>query len=82
MHGRGPKVQPRTNRQEHAERMKQQIRVSAERLARLRASFGVVPGRLLILRMESLDVSQRETLEAMNVTVVEEVTERRDNRTL
>jgi Subtilase family len=32
--------------------------------------------------MESLDVDQRETLERMNVNIVEEITERRDNRTL
>ena len=78
----GQKIQPRTDRREHAEHMKQQTTVSAEQLARLRAAFGVVPGRLLILRVETLDVDQREALERMNVNVVEEVTERRDGRTL
>ena len=46
---RGPsRIQPRSNRREHAERMKDQTTASAEELARLRASFGVAPDRFLV----------------------------------
>ena len=76
---RGPsRVQPRPNRREHAGRMKDQTAVSAAELARLRASFGVAPDRFLVLRLETLDGDQRETLERLNVAVVEEVEEVRD----
>ena len=78
----GPRATPRPNRREHAELMRQQTAVSARQLARLRALFGVVPGRLLVLRLESLDVNQRETLERLNISVVEEVVEKRDIRTV
>ncbi len=76
---RGPsQIQPRSNRREHAERMKDQTAASAEELARLRGSFGIAPDRFLVLRLESLDGGQRETLERLNVTVVEEIMEMRD----
>jgi hypothetical protein len=60
--GRGPTAQPRPDRKDHAEYMKQQTTVSAEQLSTLRALFGIIPGRLLVLRLESLDVNQIETL--------------------
>lgn len=69
------RIQPRGNRRVHAERMKAQTAVSAAELARLRASFGVDPDRFLVLRLETLDGEQRETLERLNVVVVEEVEE-------
>ena len=76
---RGPsRIQPRSNRREHAERMKDQTAASAAELARLRASFGVAPDRFLVLRLETLDGDQRDTLERLNVSVVEEVEEVRD----
>ena len=76
--GRGPSsIQPRSNRREHADRMKDQTAASAAELARLRASFGVAPDRFLVLRLETLDGEQRDTLERLNVTVVEEVREGR-----
>ena len=76
--GRGPsRIQPRSNRREHADRMKDQTAASAAELARLRASFGVAPDRFLVLRLETLDGEQRDTLERLNVTVVEEVREGR-----
>ena len=53
--------------------MKDQTAVSAAELARLRESFGVAPDRFLVLRLETLDGGQRETLERMNITVVEEL---------
>ena len=71
-------IQPRSNRREHAERMKDQTAASAAELARLRESFGMAPDRFLVLRLESLDGGQRETLERLNVTVVEEMVEMRD----
>lgn len=78
----GSRIQPRPNRREHAERMKDQTAASAAELARLRASFGVAPDRFLVLRLETLDGGQRETLERLNVAVVEELTEDRDNTTV
>ncbi len=80
---RGPsRIQPRSNRREHAERMKDQTVASAAELARLRASFGVAPDRFVVLRLETLDGEQRETLERLNVAVVEEVEELRDGTDL
>ena len=73
----GSRVQPRSNRREHAERMKGQTAASTTELARLRASFGVAPDRFLVLRLETLDGEQRETLERLNVAVVEELREGR-----
>ena len=80
--GRGPNAQPRSDRKDHAEHMKQQTAVSADQLAALRASFGIIPGRLLVLRLESLDVNQIETLERLNLNVVEEIAEKHDGRIL
>ena len=57
--------------------MKDQTAASAAELTRLRVSFGVAPDRFLILRLETLDGEQRDTLERLNVTVVEEVSEGR-----
>ena len=80
---RGPSsTQPRSNRREHAERMKEQTTTSAAELARLRASFGVAPDRFLILRLETLDGEQRETLERLNVAVVEELQEESEGTTI
>ena len=78
----GSRIQPRPNRREHAERMKDQTAASAGELARLRASFGVAPDRFLVLRLETLDGGQRETLERLHVAVVEELREERDNTTV
>ena len=75
----GSHIQPRPNRREHAARMKDQTTVSAIQLARLRESFGVAPDRFLVLRLETLDGEQREALERMNITVVEELMEERDD---
>ena len=80
-HG-GSRIQPRPNRRDHAERMKEQTAAAAAELARLRASFGVAPDRLLVLRVETLDGGQREILERFGVVVVEEVRERRDDTTV
>ena len=80
---RGPSgVQPRSNRREHADRMKSQTAASAAELARLRESFGVAPDRFLVLRLDSLDGGQRDTLDRLNVAIVEEVEEVRDGTTL
>ncbi len=80
--GGGSRIQPRPNRREHAERMKDQTVASAQELARVRASFGVAPDRFLVLRLETLDGGQRETLERLNVAVVEELREERGNTTV
>ena len=76
----GNPVQPRSNRRQHAERMKEQTTVSAAELARIRASLGVAPDRFLVLRLETLDVNQREALERLEIGVVEELQEKRDGR--
>ena len=78
----GSRIQPRSNRREHAERMKGQTAASAAELERLRASFGVAPDRFLVLRLETLDGEQRETLERLNIAVVEELKEERDGTTV
>lgn len=75
-------IQPRPNRREHADRMKDQTTASARELARLRESFGVAPDRFLVLRLETLDREQRDTLDRLNVSVVEELQEVRDGTTL
>ncbi len=77
-----PKVHPRDNRQEHADTMKQQTQTSTEELSRLRATFGIDPRLLLVLRLESLDVDQQEVIEKLGVTILEELTEKRDTRTV
>lgn len=75
-------TRPRSNRREHAERMKDQTAASTAVLTRLRKSFGMDPKRLLVLRLETLDSKQRETLDRLNVVVVEEVREVRDGTAL
>ena len=80
---RGPSgIQPRSNRREHAERMKDQTAASTAELARLRESFGVAPDRFLVLRLETLDSEQRDTLNRLDVSVIEEVREVRGGTTL
>src|SRR3990172_6160738 len=74
--GRPPE---RADRQEHGERLKQQTLAAVEELAKVRASLGIDPVRLLVLRFETLDAYQRETLDRLGVAVVEELTERRDD---
>ena len=76
----GSRVKPRSNRRQHAEHMKGQTSVSVDELAGLRALFGVIPDRLLVLRLVTLDANQRETLERLNINVVEELEEKRDDR--
>ena len=78
----GVRIQPRSNRREHSDRMKDQTATSTAELARLRASLGVAPDRFLVLRLESLGGAQRETLERLNVAVVEEVVDERDGATV
>ena len=81
--GRGGSfLQPRMNRREHADRMKDQTAASTAALAGLRTSFGVAPDRFLVLRLESLDGGQRETLERLKVSVVEELQEEREGTTV
>jgi len=77
-----PKVQPRDNRPEHAETMKNQTQASTEELVKIRARFGIDPKLLLVLRLESLDVDQREAIDRLGVTVLEELTEKRENRVI
>ena len=81
--GRGSSgIQPRLNRREHAERMKEQTAASSAELAMLRASFGVAPDRFLVLCLETLDGGQREILERLKVAVVEELQEEREGTTV
>ena len=79
----GLPIQRRPDRREHAEQLKRQTDASAAKLERLRTSLGVVPGRLMVLRLDTIDVNQRDTLEErFNVSVVEELEERRDGRAI
>lgn len=78
----GSRIQPRPNRHEHAERMKNQTSASAAELEKLRTSFGLAPDRFLVLRLETIDGEQRETLERLNIAVVEELKEERDGATV
>ena len=77
-----PRVVERSDRRQHAGRLKKETVASATKIERLRAQFGVDPHRLLVLRLEVLDVNQRETLERLNVSVVEELKEKREGRTV
>ncbi len=70
-HGRPLGVQPRANRREHADRMKELTSSSAAELDRVRESIGVISRRLLVLRLETIDVNLRETLERFNATIVQ-----------
>lgn len=74
------RVLPRSNRILHSTRMKEQTEAAAQTLRYLRESFGVDPGTLLVLRLEVLDVNQRETLERLGVNIVEELEEKRESR--
>ena len=53
---------------------------SVTEVRRVRERSGIVPGRLLVLRLETLDANQRAALERFNVNVVEELQENRDGR--
>ena len=75
-----PGVRPRSNRRQHADRLKEQTKKSVAELTRLREVLGVIPNRLLILRLETLDANQREVLERLDVSVVEELKEHRSGR--
>ena len=74
----GSRVKPRSNRREHAEKMREQARLSIAELAGIREKLGVDPNRLLVLRLEILDVNQRESLERLNVSIVEELKQVRE----
>ena len=79
----GFRIQPRQNRRRHAGQLKRQTEEATAKLEQLRSSFGVIPGRLMVLRLDTIDVNQRDNLEErFNVSVVEELEEKRDGRTL
>ncbi len=77
-----PGVLPRPDRRKHAEHMKKKTTSSTAEVERIREQLGVVPRRLLVLRLEMFDANQREALEQLNISVVEEVMEKRNNRTI
>ena len=77
-----PRLTPRPNRRQHAKKMKEQTAASAAAVERLRKQFGVSPDRLLVLRLEVLDVNQRNSLERFNAVVVEELKEKRNGKTI
>ena len=75
-----PRVHPRPNRSVHAARIQNETSQAVSEVGSTRDRTGVVPGRLLVLRLETLDVNQRDTLERLNVSVVEELVERQGDR--
>ena len=77
-----PRVQPRTDRRQHGEDLRRQTIGIAEQVSRRRSDLGVEPHRFLVLRLETLDVDQREAIERMNVDVVEELLEKRAGRSV
>lgn len=77
-----PGVSPRPDRQKHAEDMKKETASSIAESERIRERLGVDPHTLLVLRLEVFDANQRETLEQLNVNVVEEAKEQREGRTI
>ena len=76
------RVKPRSNRQEHAEQMKELTDEAVSRLVEMRRMLGVDPNSLLVLRLETLDVNQRKALERLNISIVEELKEERDGSTI
>ena len=80
--GYGQSISPRPDRRQHAERLKAQANTSSEALDNLRRAFGILPGRLMILRLETLEVNQREALERFGITIVEELQETTSDATL
>ena len=62
--------------------MKSQTEQSVAELAKVRNALGLDPSKLLVLRLETLDVNQRETLERFDATIVEELKEKRDDKTV
>lgn len=75
-------IQPRPNRRVHAQRLKDQTVVATSDLAQRRASSGVAPDKFLVLRLETIDAGHRDTLERLNVAIVEELREVRDGTTI
>ena len=76
------RIVPRPDRRKHAQKMKEETTSSVAEIERLRVQLGIVPNRLLVLRLDVLDVNQREVLERLRVNVVEEVKEDREGRTV
>lgn len=74
---RGRSVPVRENRAERGEALKAQTTAAAQQLTSVRTSLGIDPRRLLVLRLETLDADQREAIERLDITVVEELRERR-----
>ena len=78
----GPKPQPRVNRQQHSSSLRQATRAASDELSRLRASYGINPGTLKVLRLDVLDVDQRQAMERLGIAIVEERREKQDGRQL
>lgn len=76
------RVNPRPDRFLHAQAMKEQTVAATQELEKLRRTFGVDPSRLLVLRLEVLDVNQREALERFGINIVEELVEKQDDSTV
>ncbi len=76
----GPRPQPRSNRQQHSSRLRQETRAASDELGRLRASYGIDPGTLKVLRLDVLDVDQRQAMERLGIAIVEERRENQEGR--
>ncbi len=77
-----PSVTPRVNRRSHAAQMRDQTVDSVAELTQIRTSLGLDPSNFLVLRLETLDVNQREALNRFGAQIVEELREYRDNKTV
>ena len=75
-----PGVVPRSNRSRHAKKIREETVASISKVGQIREELGVIASRLLVLRLEVLDVNQRETLELLGISVVEELEEKQGNR--
>ena len=78
----GPRPQPRDNRKQHGSRLGRETTAASEELARLRLRYGVDPETLKVLRLDVLDVDQRQAMERLGIAIVEERRENQDGRQL
>ena len=78
----GPRPRPRENRQQHSSRLRQEATAASAELGRLRSMYGVDPETLKVLRLDVVDVDQRQAMERLGIAIVEEQREYQNGRLL
>ena len=75
-----PRPRPRENRNLHGSQLRRDTTAASEELDRFRSRYGVDSGTLKVLRLDVLDVDQRQAMERLGIAIVEERRETRDGR--